>query len=52
MQMVATGTVASLADARRIIERSFPVDRFVPKETDRWNDHYARFQQYLELTCV
>jgi rhamnulokinase len=52
MQMVATGTVASLADARRVIERSFPVDRFEPRETDRWNDHYQRFQQYLELTCV
>jgi sugar (pentulose or hexulose) kinase len=52
MQMVATGTVASLVDARRVIERSFPVDRFEPRETDRWNDHYQRFQQYLELTCV
>jgi rhamnulokinase len=52
MQMVSTGTVAALADARSIIERSFPVDRFEPRETDRWNDHYGRFQQYLELTCV
>jgi rhamnulokinase len=52
MQMVATGTVNSLADARRVIERSFPVDRFEPKETERWNDHYGRFQQLLELTCV
>jgi rhamnulokinase len=52
MQMVATGTVASLAEARRVVERSFPVDRFEPRETDRWNEHYQRFQQYLELTCV
>ena len=52
VQMVGTGAVASLAEARRIIERSFPVDRFEPADRDRWNSHYRRFQQYLELTCV
>jgi rhamnulokinase len=52
MQMVATGTVGSLADARAIIERSFPVERLDPRDTDRWNDQYRRFQEYLELTCV
>lgn len=52
MQMVATGAVASLAEARTIIERSFPVERFKPAHADRWNAHYPRFQEYLELTCV
>jgi len=52
MQMVATGTVGSLADARRIIEYSFPVDRFEPMAADRWSAHYRRFQDYVELTCV
>ena len=52
MQMVATETVASLKEARGVIERSFPVERFEPRETDSWNTHYRRFQQYLELTCV
>jgi rhamnulokinase len=52
MQMVGTGAVSSLAEARRIIDRSFPVERFVPRDQDRWNAHYRRFQQYLELTCV
>ncbi|MGB2714545.1 MAG: rhamnulokinase family protein [Vicinamibacterales bacterium] len=52
MQMVATKTVPSLKEARSVIERSFPVERFEPRETDRWNNHYRRFQQYLELTCV
>ena len=31
MQMLATGAVSSLGEARRIIERSFPVERFEPK---------------------
>ena len=52
MQMVGTGAVGSLAEARRIIERSFPVERFEPVNRERWDSHYRRFQGYLELTCV
>jgi rhamnulokinase len=52
LQMVGTGAVDSLDHARRIIERSFPVERFVPTDSDRWDSQYRRFQQYLELTCV
>ena len=52
MQMLATGAVGSLAEARRIIECSFPVDRFEPVAADRWDAHYRRFQDYVELPCV
>jgi rhamnulokinase len=52
MQMVATGAVSSLGESRGIIERSFPVERFAPAAPDRWDSHYRRFQDYLELTCV
>jgi len=52
MQMVATKAVASLAEARRIIEHSFPVERFDPMAPDAWNAHYRRFHEYLEPTCV
>jgi rhamnulokinase len=52
MQMLATGAVSSVAEARRIIEYSFPVDRFEPEAADRWEAHYRRFQDYVELTCV
>lgn len=50
MQMLATGAVTSLGEARTIIERSFPVERFYPTATDRWEPHYQRFREYLELT--
>jgi hypothetical protein len=50
--MLATGAVSSLNDARTIVERSFPVERFEPIEPDRWNEHYRRFHEYLEPTCV
>jgi rhamnulokinase len=52
MQMVATGAVGSLADARRIIDYSFPADRFEPAAADRWDAHFRRFREYVELTCV
>lgn len=52
MQMLATGAVSSLAEARTIIERSFPVDRFEPAAADLWDTQYARFLEYVEMTCV
>ena len=52
MQMLATGAVASLADARAIIDASFPVERFEPAECDKWEPVYRRFQEYVGLTCV
>jgi rhamnulokinase len=36
VQMVATGSAASLQDARAIIERSFPVEVFEPRDSDQW----------------
>jgi rhamnulokinase len=47
MQMLATGAVASLAEARRIIDRSFPVERFEPSDADRWDAQYQRFKNYF-----
>ena len=52
LQMMATGAVGSLEEARAVIERSFPVERFEPLAADRWDAEYRRFQQYVELTCA
>jgi rhamnulokinase len=52
MQMLATGSVASLAEARAVIDRSFPVQRFEPANADCWDSHDRRFHEYLELTCA
>jgi rhamnulokinase len=48
MQMLATGAVTSLAEARRIIDRSFPVERYEPSASDLWDAQYKRFENYLE----
>ena len=52
LQMIATGAVGSIADARAVIERSFPVERYVPVNTDRWDAQYRRFVDYVEFTCA
>jgi rhamnulokinase len=52
MQMLATGRVSSLTQARDIIERSFPARRFEPMDTDRWERHYRRFRDVVELACA
>ncbi len=52
MQMLATGAVASLAEARQVIDRSFPVERFEPSSADRWDSHYQRFRDYMNDTYV
>ncbi|HKD06918.1 MAG TPA: rhamnulokinase family protein [Bryobacteraceae bacterium] len=46
MQMVATGGM-SLADARDIIARSFPPERFDPQDTGKWDGEYGRFRSYV-----
>ncbi len=48
MQMLATGAVTSLAEARQVIDRSFPVERYEPATPDRWDSQYRRFRNYLE----
>ena len=50
--MIATGAVGSIADARAVIERSFPVERYIPANTDRWDAQYRRFVDYVEFTCA
>ena len=52
MQMLATAEVTTLAEAREIIDRSFPAGRFHPIDTDRWERHYRRFREVLEHSCV
>jgi rhamnulokinase len=48
MQMLATGAVSSLADARAIIDRSFPADRFEPQDDKgEWERQYQRFKSLV-----
>jgi rhamnulokinase len=46
MQILATGGATSLRDVRAIVDRSYPTEVFDPLETDRWDQHAERFEQY------
>ncbi len=47
MQAVAAGEVGSIADARSVIRRSFPVEEYEPRETAAWDEAYERFTSFL-----
>jgi rhamnulokinase len=49
VQMLATGSAASLAEARAVIDRSFPTTVFTPRDVDAWSREAARFKQYCGL---
>jgi rhamnulokinase len=46
LQILATGGAASLREVRAIVDRSFPTEVFDPLETDKWEQHAERFEQY------
>jgi rhamnulokinase len=46
IQILATGGAASLQEVRAIVDRSFPTQVFDPLETDKWDEHAERFEQY------
>lgn len=44
----AAGEVSGLAEMRRVIARSFPVQRYAPRDTERWDREYERFCSYVK----
>jgi rhamnulokinase len=43
LQAMARGRIATLADARSVVARSFPVDVYEPRDTAAWADAAGRF---------
>ena len=50
IQILATGEASSLHEVREMVDRSFPTEVFEPMETDLWEQHSQRFEQYCEIT--
>ncbi len=50
IQILATREASSLHEVREIVDRSFPTEVFEPMETDLWQQHSQRFEQYCEMT--
>lgn len=49
LQMIATGHLNSLAEARAVIRASFPSETIEPVDRSAWNDAY---QRYLRVTRI
>jgi rhamnulokinase len=47
MQAIATGRLASVAEGRAMIRRSFPMKTYEPREQPAWTAAYARLREML-----
>ena len=48
VQAIGLGLLASLADAREVVRRSFEMRDYAPQNPDRWQSQYERFRGYLQ----
>ena len=48
VQAMATGEIASLADARKIVRNSFNVKRYEPQDAKQWDQAYQKYCQLVE----
>ena len=48
MQAITTGDIASIAEGREIVKRSFDVVTYEPQNTDQWEEIYQRSRELLE----
>lgn len=44
VQAITAGEIESVAEGRRVIRESFPVQQYEPQDADRWDEAYERFQ--------
>lgn len=49
MQMLATGAVSSVSEARRRIDASYRTEVFEPYDTPRWDREAERFEQFCKV---
>ena len=47
MQVLASGEVSSIEQAREVVRNSFAVEEFTPVQTQRWDDAYVRFEKLI-----
>ena len=45
VQMLASGELASLLEAKELLRRSNPIVTYTPSATYLWNEYYSRFLQ-------
>jgi len=45
VQLIALNEASDIGEVKEIIKRSFPVEEYLPKETEKWDDAYAKFKK-------
>ena len=45
IQAIGAGALSGLEEARAVVRRSFPVKRYEPRETEGWDEAYAKFRE-------
>ena len=45
IQAIGAGALSGLEEARAVVQRSFPVKRYEPRETEGWDEAYAKFRE-------
>jgi rhamnulokinase len=48
MQAVAAGEIGSIAQAREVVRRSFPVEEYQPQNTAAWQEAFGRFLAIIQ----
>ena len=46
VQAIAAGDFGSIGEAREVVRKSFPPERYEPREPDAWD---AAFEKFLRL---
>ena len=47
MQVVSSGEVSSIEQAREVVRNSFDVEEYAPQQTQQWDDAYSRFEKLV-----
>lgn len=50
MQMMSVGQIASLAEGRKVVRRSFDLSIYQPRDRDGWDEAYARLPEIADHT--
>ena len=47
-QLIALREVEDLQQAREVVKRSFPIEEYLPEDTDQWEEAYSRYLRFIK----
>ena len=49
VQLMALKLLPSIAEARKLVRNSFPIQTYIPQDTEEWKQSYIKFCKIIEL---